>query len=142
VGELPPMRIQHLAQIARYTSTRSLKRKKPGGKRHAILVAFLIWVHEKTIDELIELFDLCLADAFRKSKRELQEFQLQHIARMQKVLGYFREIGQVVTDEAVPDEAVRTNIYEQIPEETLQATLEDIELFYVLVINENHHQLG
>ena len=30
--ELPPMRIQHLAQIARYTSTRSLKRKKPDGK--------------------------------------------------------------------------------------------------------------
>ena len=129
--ELPPMRIQHLAQIARYTSTRSLKRKKPDGKRHAILVAFLIWAHEKTIDELIELFDLCLADAFRKSKRELKEFQLQHMARMLQVVGYFREIGQVVTDEAVPDEAVRPNIYEQVPEETLQATLEDIELFYV-----------
>jgi hypothetical protein len=26
---------------------------------------------------------------------------------------------------------VRPNIYEQVPEETLQATLEDIELFYV-----------
>ncbi|MCZ7673724.1 MAG: hypothetical protein M5U34_44735 [Chloroflexi bacterium] len=38
--ELPPMRIQHLAQIARYTSTRSLKRKRPDGKRQAILVAF------------------------------------------------------------------------------------------------------
>jgi hypothetical protein len=74
---------------------------------------------------------LCLADAFRKSKRELKEFQLQHVARMQKVVGYFREIGQVVTDEAVPDEVVRPNIYEQVPEETLQATLEDIELFYV-----------
>ncbi|MCA9945934.1 MAG: Tn3 family transposase [Anaerolineales bacterium] len=129
--ELPPMRIQHLAQIARYTSTRSFKRKKPDGKRRAILVAFLIWAHEKTIDELIELFDLCLAEAFRKSKRELKEFQLQHMARMQEVVGYFREIGQVVTDGTVPDEAVRPNIYEQVPEETLQATLEDIELFFI-----------
>lgn len=91
----------------------------------------MIWAHEKTIDELIELFDLCLANAFRKSKRELKEFQLQHMARMQKVLGYFREIGQVITDEAVPDEAVRPSIYDQVPEETLQATLGDIELFYV-----------
>jgi len=131
VDELPPLRIQHLAQVARYTSTRSLKRKKPEGKRLSILVAFLIWAHAKTIDELIELFDLCLAEAFRKSKRELKEFQLQHMAQMQKVLGYFREMSQVVTNDDVPDEAVRANIYEQVPEETLQATLEDIELFYV-----------
>ncbi|MCP4419081.1 MAG: DUF4158 domain-containing protein, partial [Chloroflexi bacterium] len=123
VDELPPMRIQHLAQVARYTSTRSLKRKNSEGKRHAILVAFLIWAHEKTIDELFELFDLCLAKAFRKSKRELKEFQLQHMARMQKVLGYFREMSQVVTNDKVPDEAVRANIYEQVPEETLQTTL-------------------
>jgi len=116
VDELPPMRIQHLAQVARYTSTRSLKRKKPEGKRHAILVAFLIWAHEKTIDELIEIFDLCLAKAFRKSKRELKEFQLQHMARMQKVLGYFREMSQVVTNDEVPDKAVRANIYEQVSE--------------------------
>ncbi|MCZ7673725.1 MAG: hypothetical protein M5U34_44740 [Chloroflexi bacterium] len=68
----------------------------------------MIWAHEKTIDELIELFDLCLADAFRKSKRELKEFQLQHMARMQEVVGYFREIGQVVTDGAVPDESCAT----------------------------------
>lgn len=129
--ELPPMRIQQWAQIARYTSTRSLRRKKPDGKRRAILVAFLIWAHEKTIDELVELFDLCLADAFRRSKRELKEFHLQQMARMQQALGYYREIGQVVNDETVPDEAVRANIYEQVPAETLQASLEDIELFYV-----------
>jgi len=131
VDELPPSRIQHLARIARYTSTRSLRRKKPAEKRYAILAAFLIWAYEKTIDELIELFDLCLAEAYRKSKRELKTFQLQHMARMQQVMGYFREMGQVVVNDDVPDTAVRTTIYEQVPEDTLQTALADIEHFYI-----------
>jgi TnpA family transposase len=131
VDELPPSRLKHLAQVARYTSTQGLKRKKPVGKRYAILVAFLLWAHEKTIDELIELFDLCLANAYRKSKRDLKEFQLRYMARMQTVMGYFREMGQVVVDDKVPDEAVRANIYDQVSADTLQTALDDIEHFFV-----------
>ena len=131
VDELSPSRLKYLAQIARYTSIQGLKRKKPVGKRHAILVAFLLWAHEKTIDELIELFDLCLADAYRKSKRDLKEFQLRYMARMQTVVGYFRDMGQVVVDDTVPDEAVRTNIYEQVSVDTLREALDDIEHFFV-----------
>jgi TnpA family transposase len=131
VDELPPSRLKNLAQIARYTSTQGLKRKKPEGKRYAILVAFLFWAHEKAIDELIELFDLCLADAYRKSKRDLKEFQLRYMARMQTVMGYFREMSQVVVDDTVPDAAVRMNIYEQVPADTLQEALDDIERFFI-----------
>jgi len=86
VDQLPPSRLKFLAQLARYTSNQGLKRKKPVGKRDAILAAFLLWAYEKTIDELIDLFDLCLADAFRKSRRELKEYQLAHVAQMQKVV--------------------------------------------------------
>jgi TnpA family transposase len=138
VDELPPSRLKYLAQVARYTSIQGLKRKKPVGKRYAVLVAFLLWAHEKTIDELIELFDLCLADAYRKSKRDLKEFQLQYMARMQTVVGYFREIGQVVVDDTVPDEAVRANIYEQVSVVTLQEALDDVEHFFVAGRHRTH----
>jgi hypothetical protein len=131
VDELPPSRIRYLAQVARYTSPQGLKRKKPVTKRYAILVAFLLWAHEKTIDELIELFDLCLADAYRKSKRDLQEFQLKYMAHMQTVIGYFRDMSQVVLDEAVPDEAIRPTIYEQVPVDTLQTALVEVESFFI-----------
>jgi TnpA family transposase len=131
VDELPPSRLKNLAQKARYTSTQGLKRKKPEGKRYAILVAFLLWAHEKTIDELIELFDLCLTDAYRKSKRDLKEFQLRYMARMQTVMGYFREMSQVVVDDTVPDAAVRMNIFEQVPAESLQEALNEIDRFFI-----------
>ena len=131
MDELPPSRLKYLAQVARYTSTQGLKRKKPVAKRYAILVAFLIWAHEKTIDELIELFDLCLVNAYRKSKRDLQEFQLRYMAHMQTVIGYFRDMGQVVLNEAVPDEAIRPAIYEQVPVDTLQTALEEVESFFI-----------
>lgn len=131
VDELPPSRIRYLAQVARYTSPQGIKRKKPVAKRYAILVAFLLWAHEKTIDELIELFDLCLADAYRRSKRDLQEFQLQYVAHMQTVIGYFRGMSQVVLDEAVPDEAIRPTIYEQVPVDILQTVLDEVESFFI-----------
>jgi hypothetical protein len=49
VDELPPSRLKNLAQIARYTSTQGLKRKKPEGKRYAILVAHRHQVKEKHV---------------------------------------------------------------------------------------------
>ncbi|HRQ41564.1 MAG TPA: Tn3 family transposase [Chloroflexota bacterium] len=131
VDELPPSRIRYLAQVSRYTSPQGLKRKKPVAKRYAILVAFLLWAHEKTIDELIELFDLCLADAYRRSKRDLQEFQLQFMVHMQAVIGYFRDMSQVVLDEAVADEAIRPTIYKQVPVDTLQIALDEVESFFI-----------
>ena len=131
VDELPPSRIKYLAQVARYTSTQGLKRKKPATNRYAILVAFLLWAYEKTIDELIELFDLCLTDAYRKSKRELREFQLQYIAHMQTAISYFREMGQVVLNETVPDAAIRPTIYGQVPADTLQTALAEVESFFI-----------
>ena len=48
-----------------------------------------------------------------------------------RYLGYFREIGQVVVDGTVPDEAVRANTYEQVPVDSLQVALDDIEHFFV-----------
>ncbi|MEM9774988.1 MAG: Tn3 family transposase [Chloroflexota bacterium] len=130
VDQLPPSRLTHLAQIARHNSNQGLKRKKPPATRYAILVAFLIWAHEKTIDELIELFDLCLADAYRRAKRELKEFQLSYMARMQQVVGYFREMSHVVLDEEVAADEIRPSIYQQVPITDLKTALDDVESFF------------
>jgi TnpA family transposase len=130
VEELPASRISHLARIARSTSAQSMVRK-PADLRDAILVAFLLWAYHKTLDELIELFDLCLADAYRKSKRELQEFQLHHMAQMQTMLGYFRDMSQIVVDETIADVAVRPTIYEQVPPATLHLALDEVEAYFI-----------
>jgi TnpA family transposase len=131
VDELPPGRIKYLAQIARYTSSRGLQRKQPEEMRCAILVAFLLWAHEKTIDELIELFDLCLSDAYRKARRELKEFQLQSMAQLQQALGYFRDVTSVVLDDDVSNQEIRPTIYEQVSAPTLQTTLAEVDAFFL-----------
>jgi TnpA family transposase len=125
IAELPPSRLKLLARIARYTSPNGLQRRKPVGKRDAILTAFLLWAYEKTIDELIDLFDLCLAKALRKSRRELKEHLLSQVTRMQKVVGYFQGMTEVLLDEKVSDTAIRPSIYQQITPEILQDTLEE-----------------
>jgi TnpA family transposase len=131
IDDLPPSRLKYLAQIARYTSPRGLQRKQPAEMRSAILVAFLLWAHEKTIDELIELFDLCLADAYRKARRELKEFQLHSMAQLQQALGYFRDVTSVVLDPDVPNQEIRPTVYQQVSETTLQTTLAEVDAFFV-----------
>jgi TnpA family transposase len=127
VTELPPSRLKFLAQVARYTSNQGLARKKPVENRDAFLVAFLWWAHEKVIDELIDLFDLCLADALRKSRRELKEYQLAHIDQMHKVVGYFQDMTTVLLNEEISDADVRPTVYEHLSPEVLQATLLETE---------------
>lgn len=99
--------------------------------RYAILVAFLLWAYEKTIDELIELFDLCLAEAFQKSRRELKEFQLRLMARLQRALSQFREVTNVVLNEEIPHHAIRPTVYQQVNANTLQETMAEVEVFFL-----------
>jgi len=126
VSELSPGRLKFLAQVARYTSNQGLQQKKPD-YRDAILLAFLRWAHEKLIDELIDLFDRCLAEALRKSQRELKEHHLAHLAQVEQVVTYFQTILAVVLDEGIPDEAVRSTIYDQVTSAHLEATLVETE---------------
>ncbi len=47
-------------------ANQSLQRSVPE-RRYPILVAFLLRTYEKIIDELIELFDRCLADRYTRA---------------------------------------------------------------------------
>ena len=115
VPDLNPNRLKFLAQVGRQSTNQSLQRSVPE-RRYPILVAFLLRTHEEIIDELIELFDRCLADCYSRAKGDLKRFQLSIAKTTNAKLKIFRDIGQIVLDTEISNSELRAHIYEVVPE--------------------------
>ena len=94
-------------------------------QRYPILITFLRQALEDIIDELVDLFDRCLAECNSRSKRSLKEFQLSVARTTNEKLMAFQEIGRILLDPAVPDWRLREAIYTQIPREDLRSSVEE-----------------
>lgn len=127
VAALPTSRLKWLARLARYSSTQALERREPERDRQVILAAFLLWMHETILDQLVDLFDECWADIYRRAKQDLRSYQLQQSESLSRVIGYFHNVADILLDRGVEDEAVRPTIYEYVPAEQIQKILTEIE---------------
>jgi TnpA family transposase len=123
---LPPSRLKHLGRLARRTTNQGLQRM-PKERRYPILIAFLVQSRERIIDEVVELFDSCLAKAYRNSRQELKEHQLASYEIMHRLAGYFHDVTGVILDEAVDDQDIRPTIYGRIPQQDLLGALVEME---------------
>ena len=72
---LHPNRLKFLARLGKRSTNQALQRA-PAERRYPILVAFLRQALEETTDEVIDLFDRCLARASARADRKLEEFRL------------------------------------------------------------------
>ena len=75
MSSLTPNRLKFLAQIARRSTNQALQRM-PEQRRYPILVAFLYQTLIDLTDEALDLFDRCLAEAYHRPSRDLEEFRL------------------------------------------------------------------
>jgi len=121
-----PNRQKSLAQIGRKSTNQVLQRLDPR-QRYPILIAFLRQSLEDVIDELVDLFDRCLAECNSRSKRSLKEFQLSIAQTTNEKLMTFREIGRIVLDPAIPDSRLREVIYAQVSRDELLSSVEECE---------------
>jgi hypothetical protein len=71
---LNPNRLKFLAHLARKSSAQALQRA-PAARRYPILVAFLAQCLADVTDEVIEMFDRCLAEAYARAGRDLEAFR-------------------------------------------------------------------
>ena len=71
---LNPNRLTFLAQLARKSSAQALHRT-PAVRRYPLLVAFLVHCLATVTDEVIEMFDRCLAEAYARAGKDLEDFR-------------------------------------------------------------------
>ncbi len=124
LSTINPNRLKFLAQLGRKATSQALQRLAHA-RRYPIVAAFLRHSMEEITDELVELYDRCLAQSYSRAGRELDQFRLTNArATNQKVL-LFREIGRLVLDPSVSDGQLRQTIYRHVPADKLLAAVEE-----------------
>ncbi len=120
-----PNRLKRLSRLGRRHTAQALERLAPK-RRYPILLAFLRDSSAEITDEVVDLFDACLAQADARARRELEEFRRGAARATNEKVGLFREIGRLLLDPDVPDDGVRAAAYEIVgsPERLLRAVKE------------------
>lgn len=105
-----------MAQLGRRSTNQGLQRAVPQ-RRYPVLLAFLQRTYEEVIDELIELFDRCLADCYTRAKGDLKKFHLLIAKTTNEKLRMLRTVGQILLNPEVSGDELRACIYKFYPEE-------------------------
>jgi TnpA family transposase len=124
VSAVNPNRLKMLAQIGRKSTNQYLQRASTK-RRYPILIAFLQQTLVTLIDEVVEMFDECLWDGYTEAKKDLEAYQKRIAKSVNEKLRRFCELGQVLLDETVTDEGVRSKIFKQIPAASLRLLLDE-----------------
>jgi hypothetical protein len=93
-----------------------------GARAPPILAAFLRQSFEEITDEVMDLYDRCLAQSHARASRDLDEFRLAIAKATNEKVLLFRDIGHLVLDPCVRDGELRQTIYQYVPAGKLQAS--------------------
>jgi hypothetical protein len=121
---LNPNRLKFLAHLARKSSAQALQRA-PAARRYPILVAFFAQCLADVTDEVIEMFDRCLAEAYARAGRDLEAFRAAMAQATNEKVYLFRELVGAVLDPAIADPHLRRTIYQPIPLAVLRRAAEE-----------------
>jgi len=119
-----PNRRKFLAQLGRKSTNQGLQRAVPQ-KRYPILLTFLQRTYEEVIDELIELFDQCLADCYSRAKGDLKKFHISVAKTTNEKIRMFKTVGQILLDPEISHEELRSQVYSYFPEEQLRLAINE-----------------
>jgi hypothetical protein len=124
LGTLTPNYRKCLAQIAYRSSSRALAILVEE-RRYPVLLAFLLRAHEQTTDEVIAMFERCLAATYARAERDRDEARLNVASSTEDKMRMLHELLGLVTDRAIPDEDLRARILDELTEQALLAALAD-----------------
>lgn len=116
---LNPNRRKLLAGLARRQTNQALRRTR-AERRYPMLVCLLRQTLTEVIDELLDLYDACLANTHSRAKRALDEHRKQVAKATETKVRIFHLMGRLVLDEAITDEELRQEIYRRISREKLE----------------------
>ena len=124
ISAVNPNRLKMLAQIGRKSTNQYLQRA-PTKRRYPILIAFLHQTLMTLIDEVVEMFDACLWGCYTDAKKDLEDYQKRIAKSVNEKLRRFCELGEIVMDETVTDEALRRQIFKTLPAASLRLLLDE-----------------
>jgi TnpA family transposase len=124
LSTLTPNRRKFLSQVGKKSTNQALQRTAPS-RRYPILVAFLRQVAEELMDEIMDLFDRCMAQVDARARRDLEEFRRNAARAINEKVTMFTDLTGMVLDPQIADPDLRTQIYKRHSKERLQAAMEE-----------------
>ena len=124
ITSLNPNRQKLLARLGSRYTNQALQRMAEE-RRYPILVAFLTQTLTDISDELIDIFDACMAQVHSRSKRNLDEHRKQIAAATEAKVRLFHQVGSLILDDTIADETLRTAIFRRVPSEELEVAVAD-----------------
>jgi TnpA family transposase len=121
---LNPNRLMFLAQLGRKSTNQALQRA-PNERRYPILVAFVHQSFVDITDEVIDMFDRNLAEAYARASHDLDGFRKSVARATNEKLHLFRVLGRAVLDPEISNDELRRVIYQHIPPKVLQSAVEE-----------------
>jgi TnpA family transposase len=97
----------------------------PVPQRYTVLVCFLTQIYRDTLDQLVDMYSKVVTATYRRAQHDLDTAVKQHRPMFRDTLQSFQTIGQMLFDDMVASDAIRTMVFEQIPPERLQRQLQD-----------------
>jgi TnpA family transposase len=119
---VPANRIKALARYVLSARVQTISRM-PEDRRIATLLAFASAFEATAHDDALDLFDLLLRTAFSRAQREGQRERLRTIRDLDAAALQLRDACLVLLDNACLDEAVRSLVFERIPQAQLEAAV-------------------
>ena len=125
-GAITPNRLRQWASIVRRLSAQALGRY-PEAKRYTFLLAFLVVRAEEITNIIIEMFDQLVGRIFDRCDDEAEQTKVERARFLQTSARHLRRVAEVITNESIPDEAVRAELLRYLPREqwTEQKSLYD-----------------
>lgn len=121
----PPLLRKRLAQIAQRITPDGLRRMAPE-RRYPLLFVFLRQELAETADEILDLLDKNIVQIERDAADDHADWLKTVDKARREKMQYFGKIAGVILDEGIPDQAIRREVYRQVPKNLLAAAVADV----------------
>jgi len=124
-ARIPFGKIATLARFANRAKAQAIGRM-PTARRLATLAAFVHCLEATAQDDALEILETLLHDLFGDAMKADKKARLRTLKDMDAAASTLAEACRPLLDPALPGEAVRRQIFAQVPRETLEQALENI----------------
>lgn len=127
IGYFTSNRRKHFHQLARHATNQTVQRMSEA-RRYPMLVAFLAETRAEQLDFLVDQFDRCLAQIQSDAVRDFERLKQEAARTIDDRRQLLAEVGRILLDAQVPDEAVRASVFGVVPQALLKRVISDCDL--------------
>jgi len=125
-ARIPESRIAALARFANRAKVTLITRMPPA-RRLATLAAFVHSLEATAQDDVLEVLEILLHELFGDAEKADKKARLRTLKDLDGAAATLADVCRVLLDPALPDDRVRSRVFEKIPQTVLEHAVENVD---------------